>query len=113
MGQIYRRLSAASATKRQSILAFDSLAIPFRQHSAELKAKGLVACEELSASISAVTLARKLGTNLVPDGHEGRWLKLGGIAAPSAPFVAQAVAPRLRPCAEPGDHAARAHWRSC
>ncbi len=65
-----------------------SKSAPRRQHSAELKAKVLAACEEPGASISAVALAHGLNANLVRKWREGRGLKRAGLAAPSAPPVA-------------------------
>ena len=64
-----------------------SKSAPRRQHSAELKAKVLAACEEPGASISAVALAHGLNANLVRKWREGRGLKRAGLAAPSAPSV--------------------------
>ena len=63
---------------------------PRRQHSAELKAKVLAACEEPGASISAVALAHGLNANLVRKWREGRGLKRVGLAAP---MVAPVVTP--------------------
>lgn len=64
-----------------------SKSAPRRQHSAELKARVLAACEEPSASISAVALAHGLNANLVRKWREGRGLKRTGLAAPSVPVV--------------------------
>ena len=81
-----------------------SKSAPRRQHSAELKAKVLAACEEPGASISAVALAHGLNANLVRKWREGRGLKRAGIAAPVvavaagvpvAPPSASAPAPLL------------------
>ena len=84
---------------------------PRRQHSAELKAKVLAACEEPGASISAVALAHGLNANLVRKWREGRGLKRVGLDAPTSPrvvtptpliagdarFVAIGVAPPAEP----------------
>ena len=64
-----------------------SKSAPRRQHSAELKAKVVAACEEPGASISAVALAHGLNANLVRKWREGRGLKRVGLAAPIAPPV--------------------------
>ena len=64
-----------------------SKSAPRRQHSAELKAKVLAACEEPGASISGVALAHGLNANLVRKWREGRGLKRVGLAAPMAPPV--------------------------
>ena len=64
-----------------------SKSAPRRQHSAELKAKVLAACEEPGASISAVALAHGLNANLVRKWREGRGLKRVGLVAPIAPTV--------------------------
>ena len=65
-----------------------SKSAPRRQHSAELKAEVLAACDEPGASISAVALARGLNANLVRKWREGRGLKRVGLVAPSSPRVA-------------------------
>jgi len=59
-----------------------SRSAPRRQHSAELKAKVLAACQEHGASISAVALAHGLNANLVRKWREGRGLKRVGLVAP-------------------------------
>jgi transposase len=64
-----------------------SKSAPRRQHSAELKAKVLAACEEPGASISAVALAHGLNANLVRQWREGRGLKRVGLVAPTSPRV--------------------------
>jgi len=64
-----------------------SKSAPRRQHSAELKAKVLAACEEPGASISAVALAHGLNANLVRKWREGRGLKRVGLGAPNSPLV--------------------------
>ena len=64
-----------------------SKSAPRRQHSAELKAKVLAACEEPGASISAVALAHGLNANLVRKWREGRGLKRVGLGASMAPAV--------------------------
>ena len=64
-----------------------SKSAPRRQHSAELKAKVLAACEEPGASISAVALAHGLNANLVRKWREGRGLKRVGLVAPTSPRV--------------------------
>ena len=64
-----------------------SKSAPRRQHSAELKAKVLAACEEPGASISAVALAYGLNATLVRKWREGRGLKRVGLVAAIAPTV--------------------------
>lgn len=61
-----------------------SNSVPRRQHSAELKAKVLAACNEPGVSIAAVALSHGLNANLVRKWLVGRGLKRAGIAAPVA-----------------------------
>lgn len=74
---------------------------PRRRHSAELKTKVLVACNEPGASIAAVALSHGLNANLVRKWLVGRGLKRAGIPAPvavkgpNAANMAPAAAPLL------------------
>ena len=70
---------------------------PRRQHSADLKAKVLAACNEPGASISAVALAHGLNANLVRKWRAGRGLKRAGIATPVAVAAATTGVPMAPP----------------
>jgi transposase len=60
-----------------------------RRHSAELKAKVLVACGEPGASVAAIALAHDLNANLVHKWRRGRG------AAPMRPIMAGATVPEF------------------
>ncbi|MDE2299926.1 MAG: transposase [Burkholderiales bacterium] len=73
---------------------------PRRQHSAELEAKVLAACDEPGASISGVALAHGLNANLVHKWRRGRGVKLAGRVTVEPPPKSE-VARRPMPAASP------------